>query len=52
VFGELDIARRNALLAHLPEKSQRIITTTHTDWMTGEMPARILGLRDGVLSEA
>jgi DNA replication and repair protein RecF len=32
-FGELDIARRNALLAALPSASQKLITTTHLDWM-------------------
>lgn len=33
IFGELDPVRRNALLGALPENSQRIITTTHLDWM-------------------
>jgi DNA replication and repair protein RecF len=33
IFGELDLARRNALLAALPENSQRIIATTHLDWL-------------------
>jgi len=32
VFGELDVARRNALLSYLPEDSQKLITTTHLDW--------------------
>ena len=32
IFGELDPARRNALLEHLPEGAQKIITTTHLDW--------------------
>ena len=32
IFGELDLARRNALLAHLPVGAQQIITTTHLDW--------------------
>ncbi len=32
IFGELDLARRNALLAHLPKESQKLITTTHLDW--------------------
>lgn len=36
VFGELDVERRNALLATLPPGAQRIITTTHLDWMEGE----------------
>jgi DNA replication and repair protein RecF len=33
VFGELDTARRNRLLATLPSRGQRFITTTHLDWL-------------------
>ena len=33
VFGELDPARRNALLAELPEGSQKLITTTSVAWL-------------------
>jgi DNA replication and repair protein RecF len=33
IFGELDPTRRNALMAALPEKAQKLITTTHVDWM-------------------
>lgn len=33
VFGELDPARRNALMAAWPEESQKLITTTHLDWL-------------------
>lgn len=33
IFGELDKSRRRAVLAHLPVASQKIITTTHLDWM-------------------
>ncbi|MEX2579185.1 MAG: DNA replication and repair protein RecF [Verrucomicrobiales bacterium] len=33
VFGELDPARRNALMAAWPEDSQKLITTTHLNWM-------------------
>jgi DNA replication and repair protein RecF len=36
IFGELDPARRNALLAALPSESQKIVTTTHLDWMEAE----------------
>ena len=32
IFGELDVARRNALLDYLPEGAQKLITTTHLDW--------------------
>jgi len=36
IFGELDQARRNALLSYLPETSQKLITTTHLDWADGD----------------
>jgi DNA replication and repair protein RecF len=44
VFGELDVARRNALLAALPTDAQKIITTTHLDWMPDVDAARVLRL--------
>ena len=33
IFGELDPGRRNALMAALPAAAQKLITTTHIDWM-------------------
>ncbi len=33
VFGELDPGRRNALMAAWPAGSQKLITTTHLDWL-------------------
>ncbi len=36
IFGELDGARRNALLAHLPNDSQKLVTATTLDWRTGD----------------
>ncbi len=33
VFGELDPVRRNALLRALPRDSQKLVTTTHLDWV-------------------
>ena len=36
IFGELDTARRRALLAMLPAESQVFITTTNLDWL-GDM---------------
>jgi DNA replication and repair protein RecF len=33
IFGELDPGRRVALLAALPEAAQKIVTTTHLDWL-------------------
>jgi DNA replication and repair protein RecF len=38
IFGELDPGRRNALMAHLPVRAQKWITTTHLDWLN-ETPA-------------
>lgn len=35
IFGELDPARRNALLGYLPDGAQKLITTTHLDWARG-----------------
>jgi DNA replication and repair protein RecF len=33
VFGELDPGRSNALMANWPAASQKLITTTHLDWL-------------------
>lgn len=33
IFGELDPGRRNALLRVLPAESQKLITTTHLQWL-------------------
>jgi DNA replication and repair protein RecF len=41
IFGELDLERRNALLAHLPATAQQLVTTTHLDWLKGIAPGRI-----------
>jgi DNA replication and repair protein RecF len=32
IFGELDLERRNALLAHLPSASQKLVTATSMEW--------------------
>lgn len=49
VFGELDTARRNALLTYLPAASQKLITTTHLDWADGALKdaARIYAVEQG-----
>ena len=44
IFGELDIARRNALLAHLPNNSQKLVTATALDWRTGSWAGPVLEL--------
>lgn len=49
IFGELDLARRNALLGHLPAGAQQIITTTHLDWAQPRME-RVFRLENRVLT--
>jgi DNA replication and repair protein RecF len=49
IFGELDVRRRNALLAHLPPHAQKIITTTHIDWMQTGAAQQIMRLSGGRL---
>jgi DNA replication and repair protein RecF len=44
IFGELDANRRNALLAHLPNESQKLVTATSLDWRSGHWDAPILYL--------
>jgi DNA replication and repair protein RecF len=44
IFGELDPTRRNALLAHLPNDSQKLITATTIDWRAGEWEGPVLKL--------
>lgn len=36
IFGELDPARRNALMTRLPSECQKLITTTTVDWWKSE----------------
>ena len=42
IFGELDGIRRNALLAHLPNESQKLVTATSLDWREGSWGNPIL----------
>ncbi len=44
IFGELDLSRRTALLAALPDGAQKLITTTHLDWMPPDSAAQVLRL--------
>ncbi len=47
VFGELDPDRRNALMAAWPTESQKLITTTHLDWLDGKFDdAQRIEVRD------
>ena len=49
VFGELDPGRRNALMGAWPKASQKLITTTHLDWLedAGFSDAKVFQVRDG-----
>ena len=47
IFGELDPGRRNALLAALPASAQKVITTTHLDWMPEAANSQVLRLDSG-----
>ena len=44
IFGELDLTRRAALLAALPAGAQKLITTTHLDWLPPDAAAQVLRL--------
>ncbi|HVE15220.1 MAG TPA: DNA replication and repair protein RecF, partial [Chthoniobacterales bacterium] len=50
VFGELDPARRQNLLAHLPPDAQRLITTTHLDWLDPSLQGSVFHLENSRLS--
>ncbi|CAN5912471.1 DNA replication/repair protein RecF [soil metagenome] len=48
IFGELDKARRSALLSYLPKHTQKIITTTFMDWAQDiVLEAQIYEVREG-----
>ena len=51
IFGELDPARRNALLRSMPSRSQKLVTATNIGW--GEVPldGRKFRLENGRLTE-
>ena len=54
IFGELDPARRNALLQHLPAHAQKFITTTHIDWMATTdaiFPLPVLEVRETLVKQ-
>ena len=51
IFGELDGARRNALLASLPNDSQKLVTATSLDWRDEAWDAPILELADGTIRQ-
>lgn len=50
IFGELDVNRRNSLMAVLPEGAQKLVTTTTLGWLEGKMqPDRLYRVESGVL---
>jgi DNA replication and repair protein RecF len=49
IFGELDPARRNALLGHLPGGAQKLVTATTMQWRAEEMDGPVYELREGEL---
>ncbi len=50
VFGELDPLRRQNLLAHLPPEAQRLVTTTHLDWLDPSLQGAVFRLENSALS--
>jgi DNA replication and repair protein RecF len=46
IFGELDPGRRNALLAHLPAASQKLVTATTVQWLEKTMEGPLFHLSD------
>lgn len=45
VFGELDRGGRNRLMANLPKRGQRLVTTTSLEWLGDIQPVRLCRLR-------
>ncbi|NOX99699.1 MAG: DNA replication and repair protein RecF [Verrucomicrobia bacterium] len=53
VFGELDPDRRNALMAAWPEGSQKLVTTTHLNWLDSKrVDAKIMQVDSAQVSGA
>ncbi len=50
IFGELDPGRRNALLAHLPDDSQKFVTATSMAWCEGEVSGPTFRLAHGKIT--
>jgi DNA replication and repair protein RecF len=51
VFGELDPARRNRLFSALPSRGQRLVTTTHLDWLESIPVGKVYRIRESSLGE-
>lgn len=52
IFGELDPVRRNALLAHLPVASQKLVTATALPWREKDAEGQLFEVGDGVVQAA
>jgi DNA replication and repair protein RecF len=46
IFGELDPARRNALLQHLPADAQKLVTATTMQWREHELEGAVFELQE------
>ena len=51
VFGELDLSRRNRLFSALPSRGQRLVTTTHLDWLESLPAGKVYRLNENPLGE-
>jgi DNA replication and repair protein RecF len=49
VFGELDPVRRNRLFSALPSRGQRLVTTTHLDWLESLPAGRVYRISESSL---
>ncbi len=49
IFGELDPARRNSLLQHLPAEAQKLVTATTMQWVENGLEGPVVELRDRAL---
>jgi DNA replication and repair protein RecF len=50
IFGELDPARRNALLHSLPAASQKLVTATNISWCEVPLDGQLFTLNNGALT--
>lgn len=46
IFGELDPARRNSLLQHLPAEAQKLVTATTTQWVENGLEGPVIELNN------
>ena len=52
IFGELDVSRRNALLESLPAGSQKLVTTTHIDWVERMPEGAVFSISQGTIERS